>query len=439
MKRGYPVLGSLTVAVVLIALVWAAAGAAAYRGGNLYGYVATSGGDDLVVFDLSTHEVVPPDIDLLPEGDYPYDVTLNRDGSQVWIAGATGEGVIVVDTTSNTIIQRLPNLGDYPVDVIFGRDGDLAYVSSRNTADDIIIIDTSTYTTAGTVVIPNYSLGSGKMAVNHCSGDLYAVNWYDDRFFVIDTTTHTVVTDMALGTSLWDLTIDPTATTLYIADRGADAVHVFDIATLSSPLSILVGDDPWGIDITPDGRLVFVANEDSHDVSVIDTNLNVVTDTIFLAADADPRDVDISADGQYAYVTSGDIAGSDAVYVIEVSTLSVVDTIFITASANTNAIAVAPNFASLVPAAAFTYTSPAVVNVPVQFTDQSSSSPTSWSWDFGDGGASGEQNPTHVYTSAGTYTVTLTVANSCSSDSVSLVIDVGSGSATVWLPVVLKE
>ncbi len=52
----------------------------------------------------------------------------------------------------------------------------------------------------------------------------------------------------------------------------------------------------------------------------------------------------------------------------------------------------------------------------VNFTDQSTGSPTSWSWNFGDGGTSTAQNPSHAYTAAGTYNVTLTATNACGSD-----------------------
>ncbi len=52
----------------------------------------------------------------------------------------------------------------------------------------------------------------------------------------------------------------------------------------------------------------------------------------------------------------------------------------------------------------------------VNFTDQSTGTPTGWSWDFGDGGSATVQNPGHTFTVAGTYTVTLTASNACGSD-----------------------
>ena len=51
------------------------------------------------------------------------------------------------------------------------------------------------------------------------------------------------------------------------------------------------------------------------------------------------------------------------------------------------------------------------VPLSVQFTDESTNTPTSWAWDFGDGSTSNEQNPPHTYETAGNYTVKLTATN----------------------------
>lgn len=50
--------------------------------------------------------------------------------------------------------------------------------------------------------------------------------------------------------------------------------------------------------------------------------------------------------------------------------------------------------------------------VVVQFTDNSTGSPTSWHWDLGNGGSSTLQNPAASYIAPGTYTVILTATNS---------------------------
>ena len=65
--------------------------------------------------------------------------------------------------------------------------------------------------------------------------------------------------------------------------------------------------------------------------------------------------------------------------------------------------------------------SPLVVSVgsSVQFTDQSSNSPSSWLWVFGDGSGNTNQNPLHTYTSVGNYTVNLTATNSQGSNTLS--------------------
>ncbi len=69
----------------------------------------------------------------------------------------------------------------------------------------------------------------------------------------------------------------------------------------------------------------------------------------------------------------------------------------------------------------------------VQFTDQSSNSPTNWLWTFGDGNSSTLQHPQHYYTSDGVYTVKLKSWNVFGSDSLTRTsyITVGLPSAPV--------
>jgi YVTN family beta-propeller protein len=237
---------------------------------------------------------------------------------------------------------------------------------------------------------------------------------------------------------MWDLVMDPTAQTLYVTDRGSDQVHVFSADPLTLTTSIAVGDDPWGIDITPDGRLLFVTNEDSSNVSVIDTALNVVTSTIPLAGAA-PRDVDISADGAYAYVPSGSITGDDGVYVIDTQAWEVVDTIYVAPASNPNVIAIAPLLANLDPVASFYSNSPIMLGKTAVFTDTSLGTPSWWQWDFGDElGSSSEQNPVYTYADAGTYTVTLTAGNDCGSDQVAGTFVVEPGTL-IYVPAIIKN
>jgi PKD repeat protein len=58
-----------------------------------------------------------------------------------------------------------------------------------------------------------------------------------------------------------------------------------------------------------------------------------------------------------------------------------------------------------------------IAPLSVQFTDESSGSPSSWFWDFGDGHTSTQQNPQNQYATTGVYDVFLRVSNSMGVDS----------------------
>jgi gliding motility-associated-like protein len=65
---------------------------------------------------------------------------------------------------------------------------------------------------------------------------------------------------------------------------------------------------------------------------------------------------------------------------------------------------------ALVPAFTAVPTTACQAPLTVQFTDQTSPTPTLWTWDFGDGTPllSGQQNPVHTYATTGIFDVTLT-------------------------------
>jgi len=310
-----------------------------------YGYTGASTSDSLGIFDLTTW-TLSTTLSLLPEGDYPYDATIKPDGSEVWICGAAGDGVVVVDTATNQVTHRIA-VGVYAIGVAFRTDGAYAFVSARD-GENVSVIDTTTYAVIDTIPIPTYYLGAGNMAINPCSDEMYVVDWYDDSLIVVDTTAMTVTRVVRnVGTNLWQVVVHPRGDFVYVTDRGPDVVVVLDPVTLGIITTIPVGSDPWGIDITPDGALIYVANEDSHDVTAIDATDNSVITTIALphGSGSDPRDVDFDILGAYAYVPSGEVTGDDEVYVLDTGTHTVAGRIAVAPAANSNVVAVAPQMA----------------------------------------------------------------------------------------------
>lgn len=305
------------------------------------GYVGCSTTNNCIPFDLVTYAPRPA-IDLLPEGSYPYDATMTPDGSEVWICGGVGDGVIVIDTATNTVSHHIA-VGQYLNCVVFTDDASTALVSSRD--DDLVyLVDTSTYSVTGSFPVTTGSGGStydgpGNMALDPVSTNIYAADWYDDTIFEIAPDGSSVLNHSEIGNSIWQLVVDPLGQYVYVTDRSTDQVRVIDRSTLTEVQAVAVGDDPWGIDVTLDGSKLVVACEDDSDVYIIDTS-DWSTTIIPLEAGADPRDVDILDSAGYAFVAGGQATVGTRVYVIELATESLKDAFTPTGGGNANVIAV---------------------------------------------------------------------------------------------------
>lgn len=303
------------------------------------GWVACSFSDDVFPFDQTTlGEGAPIPLRIGP-ASYPYEATLSPDGARLWVADASSDEAIVIDTASETVVDRIP-VGEYPVSIAFTDDASLALVSSRD-GGRIDVIDAGTLTPVSTVPV---GTDGGNIALAPFDGRLFVVEWYGSDLHVISPDGLGVLQTLPVGVSLWQLVASPDGCALYVTDRGTDQVRVLDPATLLEIRAIPVGDDPWGIDVTNDGRTLVVACEDSHDVHLIDTTTWTVT-VAALDDTAAPRDVDVADARGEAFVPGGRFGPLgmevDPVYVIDLGT-GVVTGSFESAGSNANVVAVQP-------------------------------------------------------------------------------------------------
>ncbi len=307
---------------------------------------STSDSVSLFTWDYETDSFTFTDpIDLGQYGNYPYDAVKRPfPADEVWVPGASGDGVVVIDETG-TVIHEIPT-SEYPVSVAFNPTKNIALVSCRD-GDCLDIIDTNTYQVIGSLDIPNTNLGPGNIVFDVLGSRFFMAAWYDDDIFEISDDGLDIINRVDAGNSLWQVAIDPNFPGyLFVTDRGTDQLRVLNPETLAQVQAIDVGDDPWGLDV--DAALVVVTCEDSGDVFIINAVTFEVTE-IPLPAGADPRDVSIATGwvsiagrellGAVAYVAGGRTLDGDPMYVIDLYDGSILYDLDVPGT-NTNVVAV---------------------------------------------------------------------------------------------------
>lgn len=136
-----------------------------------------------------------------------------------------------------------------------------------------------------------------------------------------------VKTEFQRGNQPSDIVITPDGSRIYVTAMGTHNVFVIDTQTnlITEVIDLcengFYGAWPFREAITPDGSTIYVANMMSDNISVIDTDSNRVVATIEMGHFV--HDIAITPDGKFAYVD----LGWDRVAVIDVSTNTVTKTI----------------------------------------------------------------------------------------------------------------
>ncbi|MGC8623238.1 MAG: hypothetical protein ACP5TK_01030 [Candidatus Micrarchaeia archaeon] len=114
------------------------------------------------------------------------------------------------------------------------------------------------------------------------AGQLYVADAFDNRIYVLNTTSATTVADIGVGTLPMSVATDNANGRAYVANAGSGNVTVIDTQTKGIIGNIKVGYYPDYVAVSGNGNTVFVLNLLSGSISVINASTDQVTSTIQL-------------------------------------------------------------------------------------------------------------------------------------------------------------
>ena len=293
-----------------------------------FAYITNADSDNVSVLDISTNTVITT----IPVGSSPRGVAVSPAGTRVYITNYVSNDVSVIDTASNTVVATIPMLPvlaispppppSAPMGIAINPAGTRVYVAN-NISGHVTVIDAITNTVLGSVISGSIPFG---VAV-HPSGNLvYVTNRGESSVSVIDTAASAVLKKIPVGMEPYGIAVNPEGTRLYVANHGSvakDAVSVIDTAThtvitnVELP-SLSAGPGPYGVVINTAGTRVYVANDLAGYVAVIDPATNTMIDTIPVGDR--PIGVGLDSGGTRLYVT---VQGTNSVSVIDTAAKTV--------------------------------------------------------------------------------------------------------------------
>ncbi len=295
--------------------------AASYAGANgteSFGFTAYD--SEVVTNELTVTATVVPfqphtEIATVETGGEPIAVAVSPDGATAYIGAAEGTSVWVIDTATRTVTGTI-TVGSGPSGLAMTPDGTTLYVT--NSYDDTIsVVDTATNTVIATIELD--ATPSNPAAAPDGSA-VYVV--HSGGVYVVDTTTHTVVKNIAvagMGSSSRAVEFAPGGATAYVTT--GPGVAVIDTATRTVTRIIETEHSPGDIAVSADGHTVYVTDAVGGYVLAVDTATDETVATISVPF---ASYLDMSADGTLLYVTQ--VFGA-ATAVIDTATNTVLTTI----------------------------------------------------------------------------------------------------------------
>src|SRR5262245_18652549 len=225
-------------------------------------YVGGGPSNDVKIFKATNGTFAADGTIPISGGPQPSGLTLNADGSRLYVALNLTHEVGVIDTATRTLVTRV-KVGIYPYTAVISGDGKKVYVSNWG----------------GRVPGPtDFTDGQNPVIVDRRTGIPVT-----GTVSVLDTATNTVVKHIDVGLHPTGMAMSPSGDRLYVTNANSDTVSVIDTVgdRVAKTLRVgasgpdrkpVLGSAPNAIAVGPDGQTLFVANGAQNAIAVVDAD-----------------------------------------------------------------------------------------------------------------------------------------------------------------------
>jgi YVTN family beta-propeller protein len=267
-------------------------------------YVTNHDNDTVSVINTA---VVPPIVADVPlgVGQGPFGVAIAPAADYFYVVNRTALNLSQVDVATGTIHTNYAT-GLDPVGVAVSPDSTYAYVTNHTAAtlSAIHVTDAS----IETITLSGTPFG---VAVHPAGKLLYATDDSSGKLLVVDLTTKTVSSTLAVGSHPKGVAVTASGNYVVVANNADNTVSIISTAANTVSAPITVGQGPFGVAITPNDKYAYVTNSDAASVSVIDL-ANQTATPVTIPVGAGPQGVAVTLNGSFVYVVNS-LAGTVSV------------------------------------------------------------------------------------------------------------------------------
>jgi LPXTG-motif cell wall-anchored protein len=227
----------------------------------------------------------------------PYKLVISNDGSNIFTTTNNSRSVFRI-TASNNSVSSPSALDSLPTAMAISPDDTKLFVGINNSfpsvVNEIVVLNPSNLNIINRIALTFRPSG---IEVSPNGNFLYAVG--GTKLFKISTSTY-AINEISLSPSLSDaedITISPNGQVAYISNFTSGALTVINLLTETTQATINIGGNLISAAISPNGNLVSVQDPTNHRISIVNTQTNLVVETIQSPSGSQPRFSAFSPDG----------------------------------------------------------------------------------------------------------------------------------------------